>query len=106
VGKTKQVNIRLTSEDYEQLGKIASAENLTVTDIVVRSIREYLERINVQFCQGCKTLNKPDSNYCSNCGLPLNPDSLDEFRKMYDFFQKHPGYQCIANSQENTLPKQ
>jgi hypothetical protein len=89
--KSKQVNIRLTLNIFDLISKIAADEGLSNTDIVTRAVNEFIERKVSQICQGCKSYNKLGANYCSNCGLPLNPEGLEEFKRMSEYFHKMTG---------------
>ncbi len=94
--KNKQMNVRLTPEIFDKIAKIAKDEELSNTDIVTRAIHQFIEKKEAQFCQGCNTYNRVGCNYCCNCGLPLNPEGLEEFKKMSEYFHKMTGNKFLS----------
>lgn len=104
MGETKQVNIRLPSELIEKINRVADDEDCSYQDVYLRAIAEFVEKYYTRICQGCNSLNSPSANFCSNCGLPMNPEGLEEFKKVREYIQKNPrvlldNYDRMNNSQ-------
>ncbi len=90
IPKIKQVNIRIPSEITEKINRIANESGCSYQDVYLKAISDYVDRYFSRVCQGCNALNSPDSNFCSNCGLPMNPEGLEEFRKIREYIQNNP----------------
>jgi hypothetical protein len=86
----QQVNIRLPVDLIEKINDIAEELGKSSTVIYTEAISEYVDRISSRICQGCHTVNKPESNFCYNCGLPMNPEGLAEFQRIREYIQKNP----------------
>lgn len=86
----KPYNFRLPVVMLESLDTIARATNRTTTDLVIDSIQAFLDAHNAQICAACNSYNKQGSNFCSNCGLPLNEDGKEELERVRELMEKNP----------------
>jgi hypothetical protein len=70
--KTRQITARLPTPLFEKVQSSADADNISITDFIVKALMQYLGGDAPGFCPECSTVNSIDANYCSNCGEPLS----------------------------------
>jgi hypothetical protein len=88
--ETVQLNFNIPKSLKSALMQIAEQKGKTYTETYLEAFREYVDRYFSLVCQGCNSVNPPNSNFCNNCGLPMSPEGLEEFQKIRESILKNP----------------
>jgi predicted amidophosphoribosyltransferase len=77
---TKQMGIRIPISMYRKIKLIAHKRNLSVTNITIEALAQYLDNSTPGLCPSCHHQNEPDAKFCQHCGEPISSEIIESMR--------------------------
>lgn len=78
--KKVQVNFRIPEFLLSVVKKKAELEERSITELFIDALNLYMWGDLPGYCDACNFRNPPNAHFCSNCGLPMDTESIDKMK--------------------------
>lgn len=92
-GTSKSKTVRFPAEIWNPIVRQSEKHHCKTSQVIVTIVGSYFDKnFDAPFlpyqCPICMKVNEPLTNYCGECGHPLNQTAAEEMRNFKDYINK------------------
>ena len=80
----------LPEEIIKGIRNVADQNDMTINATIQKCLEDGIIHLSLARCRNCNMLNDIGSNYCSNCGMPLNPKAREALHQLEGLLEEYP----------------